>query len=98
MVLEKASYWPEGFDLDDYIHQGGLGYRIGPPIQIEAVIATSVALILLETPLSMDQTLEELPDASYRLRATVADTKEVRSWLRGFGNLVRVDQPANFPE
>ncbi len=97
-VLEKRSCWPDGFDLDDYIHQGGLGYRIGPPIQMEAVIAASIALVLLETPLSMDQTLEELPDTSYRLRATVADTKELRNWLRGFGNLVRVDIPANFLE
>ena len=97
-ILERSSCSPVGFDLDDYIHQGGLGYRIGPPIQIEAVIARSVALILLETPLSMDQTLEELSDASCRLRATVADTKELRNWLRGFGNLVRVDIPANFLE
>ena len=96
IVLEKRSCSPDGFDLDDYIHQGGLGYRIGPPAQIEAVIAASVALILLETPLSSDQTLEELPDASYMLRATVADTKELRSWLRGFGNLVRVVMPNNF--
>ena len=98
MVLEKPSWWPEGFDLDDYIHQGGLGYRIGPPIQIEAVIADSVASILMETPLSSDQTLDESPDASYRLRATVADTKELRNWLRGFGKLVRIDLPPNFLE
>lgn len=95
-VLEKPSQWPEGFDLDEYIHEGGLGYRIGPPTEIEAVIAASVASILMETPLSIDQTLDELPDASYRLRATVADTKELRYWLRGFGKLVRVDLPAAF--
>lgn len=97
-ALEKPSWWPEGFDLDDYIHQGGLGYRIGPPVRIEAVIEASVASILLETPLATDQMLDELPNASYRLRATVADTKELRYWLRGFGKLVRVDHPENFLE
>ena len=55
-VLEKPSQWPEGFDLDEYIHEGGLGYRIGPPTEIEAVIAASVASILMETPLAIDQT------------------------------------------
>lgn len=98
VVLVKPSWWPEDFDLDDYIHQGGLGYRIGPPIEIEAVIAPTVALILMETPLSLDQSLYELPDASFRLHATVADTKELRYWLRGFGKQVQVDQPANFLE
>lgn len=96
LVLEQPSRWPEDFDLDEYIHEGGLGYRIGPPIEIEAVIATSVASILMETPLATDQRLDPLPDATYRLRATVADTKELRNWLRGFGQMVRVDLPANF--
>jgi len=96
MVLEKASYWPEGFDLDDYIHQGGLGYRIGPPIEIDAFISTSVASILIETPLAEDQRLDKLPDSSYRLRATVADTKELRNWLRGFGAAVQLHFPTGF--
>jgi len=95
-VLEQPSRWPEGFDLDEYIHEGGLGFRIGPPIEIEAVIAASVASILMETPLATDQRLDPLPEASYRLRATVADTKELRNWLRGFGQMVRVELPFNF--
>lgn len=96
VVLEQPSRWPEDFDLDEYIHEGGLGYRIGPPIEIEAVIATSVASILMETPLATDQRLDQLPGAFYRLRATVADTNELRNWLRGFGRMVRVDLPENF--
>ena len=96
VILEKPAFWPEGFDLDAYIHQGGLGYRIGPPIEIEAVISTSVASILMETPLAEDQQLDDLPDAFYRLRATVADTKELRHWLRGFGSAVHVLFPIGF--
>lgn len=95
-ALEKPSRWPEGFDLDEYIQEGGLGYRIGPPTEIEAVIDASVASVLMETPLATDQRLDPLPDRSYRLRATVADTKELRSWLRGFGQMVTVEIPLNF--
>lgn len=96
VVLEQPSRWPEGFDLDEYIYEGGLGYRIGPPTEIEAVIDASVASVLMETPLAADQRLDPLPDGSYRLRATVADTKELRSWLRGFGQMVTVEMPLNF--
>ena len=94
MVLEKASYWPDGFDLDDYIHQGGLGYRIGPPIRLVANVDPSVATILVETPLSSDQTLSDMNGEIIRLTATVPDTRELRTWLRGFGRLIVVMEPA----
>lgn len=97
-MLETHSQCPEGFDLDQYILEGGLGYRIGPPITLQAVISTSVALILMETPLATDQSLHQLPDCSYQLLATVADTRELRSWLRSFGDAVRVEVPADFLE
>ena len=94
-VLEKPSQWPEGFDLDEYIHEGGLGYRIGPPIQITAQVNASVATILFETPLAPDQQLTQQPDGTYTLNATVPDTKELRTWLRGFGRLVLINHPIN---
>lgn len=93
MALEKRSCWPEGFDLDDYIHQGGLGYRVGPPITLIAELDPSIATILLETPLSSDQVLYNMGTSAVHLTASVADTKELRAWLRGFGYMIRVLEP-----
>lgn len=94
-MLERLACWPEGFDLDEYIEQGGLSYRIGPPILITAQVDASVATILFETPLAPDQQLTTHADGTYTLNATVPDTKELRTWLRGFGKLVRIDRPIN---
>ncbi len=92
-VLEKPSCWPDGFDLDDYIHQGGLGYRVGPPITLIAELDPSIATMLLETPLSPDQILYNMGTSAVHLTASVADTKELRAWLRGFGHMIRVLEP-----
>jgi len=42
---------------------------------------------LLESPLSADQVVEELPDA-YEITATVVDSAMLERWLRGFGEAV----------
>ena len=97
-VLEKPSQWPEGFELDEYIREGGLGYRVGPPITLIAELDPSIAAILLETPLSSDQVLRNLGTADVHLTASVADTKELRAWLRGFGHLIRVLEPPSLLE
>lgn len=94
VLLEQPSRWPDDFDLDAYIQQGELGFRVGPPIRLVAKIARSVAEILSETPLSLDQTLFNMDDEAVQLTATVPDTKELRAWLRGFGRLVNIAEPA----
>jgi predicted DNA-binding transcriptional regulator YafY len=93
VTIEKASSSPMGFDLDDYILQGGLGYRVGPPITLIAELDPSIAAILRETPLSSDQILSSMGTEAIQLTASVADTKELRAWLRGFGHLIRVLEP-----
>lgn len=95
-LLDTPIQIPDDFDLDAYIGEGGLGYPIGPSIRLEADLSSSVASILMETPLSLDQSLEELPSGQFRLIATVADTKELRTWLRGYGRHIRVIGPSNF--
>ncbi|NMM36000.1 MAG: WYL domain-containing protein [Glaciimonas sp.] len=94
-LLDIPSRCPEGFDLDSYIAQGELGYRVGPPIKLIADFESSAAVIFFETPLSKDQTLRELSNGMIRLTATVPDTKELRAWLRGFGRDVSIVEPGN---
>ena len=48
---------------------------------------------LLETPLSSDQQVKEIGD-EYEITATVIESSQLIWWLRGFGDQVRVLQPA----
>jgi predicted DNA-binding transcriptional regulator YafY len=94
-LLDTPSETPPDFDLDAYIAEGSLGYQVGKPIELVAEISSSVASILTETPLSLDQSLSELGTGQIHLTATVANTKELRVWLRGFGRHIRVKSPHN---
>ncbi|HNW78941.1 MAG TPA: WYL domain-containing protein, partial [Candidatus Competibacteraceae bacterium] len=55
----------------------------------------SMAFHLSETPLSDDQAIEMLDAQTYRLRATVTNTLQLRWWLLGFGAQVEVREPAS---
>lgn len=95
-VLDKPALWPQEFDLDRYIEEGELGYRLGPPIKLIADFAPGAAANLHEAPISMDQTLKARRDGKTRLTATVQDTWELRAWLRGFGNAIEAIEPSNY--
>ena len=49
---------------------------------------------LHETPLAEDQRIGDEADGRVRVRATVADTPQLRWWLLGFGDAVSVQAPA----
>jgi predicted DNA-binding transcriptional regulator YafY len=92
-LLDTLAVVPDDFDLDAYIAAGGLGYQVGSIILLEAELTAAVAAILTETPLSADQALQELSSGRFHLTASVADTKELRAWLRGFGRNIRIISP-----
>lgn len=85
-----------GFDVDAYIAEGELGYRLGPPIRFIADFDANAAQVLYETPLSVDQILSNQPDGKIRLMARIADTRELRVWLRGFGSAIEVLKPIGY--
>ncbi len=85
---------PPDFDLDAYIGAGEFGFRVGEaPIQLVARLRDTVVIGLAETPLSADQTLRPAENGWAELRATVADTAQLRVWLRGHGSLCQVLGP-----
>jgi predicted DNA-binding transcriptional regulator YafY len=97
-VLEVSASVPEGFDLDRYIHEGEFSYPVGEPIRLEAVFSHGADFHLHDTPLSVDQVIEELDHEHGLVRATVENTAELRWWLLGFGELVEVLSPADLRE
>ena len=64
------------------------------PLALKLFVNDAVIAHLSESRLSKDQSITPRPDGKALIEATVADTKELRWWLRGFGDHVEVLSPA----
>lgn len=82
---------PEGFALDDYLSKGGLGFGNGSLMRLQAVFSREAGEHLYESRLSEDQVIRELPDGRLEVEATVADTPQLKWWLRATGATVAVN-------
>jgi predicted DNA-binding transcriptional regulator YafY len=93
--LETPRRVPRGFSLRGLVEGGAFDFRLGPePLSLELLVEEPVVVKLSETALSADQRIEPAPDGRWRLTATVADTNQLRAWLRSFGAFVEVTAPA----
>ena len=79
---------PVDFDLKKYDDDGRFGFGDGERVRLSFTIEREAGLHLLETPLSADQQVEELPDGRLAVMATVVDSAMLEWWLRGFGEAV----------
>ncbi|MGI9228351.1 MAG: helix-turn-helix transcriptional regulator [Gammaproteobacteria bacterium] len=79
---------PKEFDLKEYDDDGRFGFGEGKRIRLSFVIDKEAGAHLLETPLSLDQKVEEREDG-YKITATVVDSGHLQWWLQGFGERVR---------
>jgi predicted DNA-binding transcriptional regulator YafY len=85
---------PKNFKIDEFIENQNIGYLISSkPLKLEAVFKSMAGFHLTETPISKNQDLKQLKDGSYRLRATLPNTSQLRWWLLGFGQGVEVIKP-----
>ncbi|MCO4764038.1 MAG: WYL domain-containing protein [Myxococcales bacterium] len=90
---EAARELPD-WDLDNYIDSGAFGFVVGEqPIKLVVRIRQTIADGLAETPLSADQELHPCEEGWVLLKATVADTAQLRVWLRGHGQMCRISEP-----
>ncbi len=86
---------PEKFSMDSYLKQNPLGFLHSlNPINLEMIFSSQAAFHLSETPLNNTQKCTKTRDGRVRIRATVADTAELRFWILGFGSSVEVRKPA----
>ena len=92
-IVSRPADRPRGFSLDEFIASGRIGYVKGEPIKLSARVDARVALDLHEAPLSHDQKLDPCDEGWEALSATVPDTIELRTWLRGHGALIEVLEP-----
>jgi predicted DNA-binding transcriptional regulator YafY len=84
-MREEKIRKPKGFVLDEYLANGGLGFGNGSMKKLKAVFTKEAGEHLYESRLSEDQMIKELPDGRLEVTATVADTPQLKWWLRGMG-------------
>lgn len=93
LLLAKASTLsferPADFSLQKAEEDGLFGWGRGKPVHLVFWASNGLAVILQESPLSADQTLEKM-DGGYRVTANVIDSLLLRQWLRSHGDDVRV--------
>lgn len=93
-LLEQTAARPPNFNVDAYIADGAFGYRLSPRhLHLVAEFSRESAVHLTECPLSADQTLTEVGESVTWVTATVQDTAELRWWLLGYGDKIRVISP-----
>ncbi|WP_407833160.1 helix-turn-helix transcriptional regulator [Vibrio rotiferianus] len=89
--IEKASVStftferPRDFQLSQYDADGRFGFGEGEMCRLEFSIAKGAGYHLVETPLSDDQKVNEFNEY-YQISATVIESYQLKSWLRGFGD------------
>lgn len=82
---------PEGFNLDEYTSE--LSFPIGADIKLKAQFNDRSDIERLrETPISEDQKITD-KDNGWLLQATVGNSYQLRWWLRGYGERVKVIGP-----
>jgi len=98
-LVDQPRVQPDNFSLDDYIARGGFGLRqSGLDLNLKFRLKAVWARHLEETPMTVDQKLTQLDDGWTMVEATVADTSQIRWWLRGFGSDLIVDAPVSLLE
>lgn len=97
LSTERCHAAPD-FNIDDYIREGGFGYRQSPTnVRLVANVAPQVAWLLKETPLSEQQALKPIKHSDWqRLEAVVPDDQETLWWLMGMGANVEVLKPLSW--
>ncbi len=93
-LLDEPAIKPAGFSLPHYIAEHGFELPRGGDINLELRVSPWLAGYLDERKLSPDQTLTPIRGREeQRLNATVANTGQLRWWLRSFGTAVEVLRP-----
>ena len=83
---------PKDFNIDEYIKGAELTFGSRKTIKLKAYVSEWLYNILIETPLSQDQTIELEGDWSH-LTATVDDSWQLRWWILSQGDGIQVKQP-----
>ena len=80
--------------VKQFLNENSLGFLMSDKkLELELIFENYSGFHLIETPLNETQNIEELDNGKIRVRATVADTSELRFWISGFAQDVEVIKP-----
>lgn len=97
-ALTDSIVEPEGFDFKAYIQESFAYLESTNELKVRLSIDPYVAEHLFERPLSQDQEIEEVSEDEVIVEASVADSWELRRWIRGLGSAVEVLEPQSLRE
>jgi predicted DNA-binding transcriptional regulator YafY len=96
-VLDEEYSIPADFDVLEYA-RGAFGIAGGAPEPVEIEFSPEIAGYVRERIWHESQEIEERPDGKLVLRMTVAPTRELRAWIKGFVPHVTVVRPTSLRE
>lgn len=95
--LEAAALRPAGFELDDYIRQGGANFGGAGEIRLRLRVDARLAGTLAEAPLAAGMTV--VPEGErFLVEAQLPDTWQLRWWLLSQAGQAEVLEPAGLRE
>lgn len=99
-VLDVASKRPNDFKLDDYVQSGAFGFssQSDTKIKLHLKMSRGAAMHLIESPLSTDQKTCDVDEQHIELKASVANTMQLKWWILGLGSNVEVISPPSLRE
>lgn len=90
-ITDEPATVPAGFNLDKYTRE--LSFPVGEDIKLNVMFYDQTDIERLkETPVAVDQKIIEKKEG-WKLQATIADSFQLRWWLRGYGERVEVIGP-----
>lgn len=92
---EESFPAPVGFSLENYLRHS-FGMFREELVRVEVRFHTSLTRYLLERRWHPSQKNKKLKGGSLELAFEVAGTKEIKTWIMGFGSLAKVIEPASF--
>jgi predicted DNA-binding transcriptional regulator YafY len=97
-ICNDRSNSPASFAMADYLEEGHGHFKSAEnSIKLEAVVSKELGQILMETPLSFDQTME-LTKNGYFLTASVSNTWQLEWWVLGQSDRLTVLAPQKLRE
>jgi predicted DNA-binding transcriptional regulator YafY len=88
-VTNMSFFRPKDFDIQKYDNDGHFGLGEGKRIKIKFRIDKQAGYHLLESKLSLDQTVREMKNC-YEITATVVDSQALWRWIRSFGDSIEI--------
>lgn len=86
---------PKEFKLSQYDADGRFGFGEGEKIFLELKVKQELALLMSESPISLDQTITQFGDL-YKVSATVVESKLLEQWVTSLGDLVVSQQKSDY--